>query len=171
MPTLAPVSHDAFVTDIRTLAERIAADPWRPHYLVGIGRGGLAPAAYLSHATGLPLLSIDHSTKLAAFGEKLLARIAAMTAAGTHMLLVDDINDSGRTIAHLRAGIAEAGGDPANLRAAVLITNIRSGASADYWAHSIDRAADKRWFVFPWEAMAPHAAVIQDALDVPERLG
>ncbi|WP_157218746.1 phosphoribosyltransferase [Flavisphingomonas formosensis] len=171
MPTLFPISHDALVADIRILAERIAADGWRPDYLVGIGRGGLAPAAYLSHATGHPLLSIDHSTRLAAFGEKLLARIAAMSAAGKRMLLVDDINDSGGTIAHLRGAISAAGGDPANLRAAVLITNVRSDARADYWARSIDRAEDKRWFVFPWEAMAPRQTVIEDALDVPERLG
>jgi len=171
MPTLFPISHEAFVADILTLAARVTADPWRPDYLVGIGRGGLAPAAYLSHATALPLLSIDHSTKLAAFGETLLTQVAAMTAAGTRMLLVDDINDSGRTIAELRAAVGAAGGDAGNLRAAVLITNTRSTALADYWARSIDRTEDKRWFVFPWEAMAPRETVVADALDVPERLG
>lgn len=171
MPQLSPISHEAFVADIRTLAARIAADGWRPDYLVGIGRGGLVPAAYLSHATGLALLSIDHSAAVPAFADDLLDRLAGKTIAGARILLVDDINDSGRTIARLRAKIAAAGGVAENLRAAVLITNIRSAAIADYWARSIDRGEDKSWFVFPWEAMAPRETVAADALDVPERLG
>jgi hypoxanthine phosphoribosyltransferase len=170
MPTLCPIPHDDFVADIRTLATRIETRPWKPDYLVGIGRGGLVPATYLSHAIGVELLSIDHSTQLPAFSEDLLARLAAETTAGKRILLVDDINDSGRTIAHLRATIATAGGRAENLRAAVLITNIRSVAVADYWAREIDRADDKRWFVFPWETMAPPAVVTEDAMAVPERL-
>ena len=58
-----------------------------------------------------------------------------------------------------------------NIRVAVLLNNIRSNAKADYWAREIDRATDKSWFVFPWEAMAPKATLIEDSAAVPERLG
>ena len=48
---------------------------------------------------------------------------------------------------------------------------MRSHAKVEYWAREIDRAETKDWFVFPWEALAPQAILIEDALLVPERLG
>lgn len=170
-PTLAPISHDQFVAHVRALAAAIAAEDWRPDYLVGVGRGGLVPAAYLSHATGIALLSVDHSSNEPGFALELLHKLADKTIAGRRLLIVDDINDSGSTIAALRHAIAAAGGVAEHVRVAVLIDNVRSAAKADYRAWTIDRAEDKSWFVFPWEAMAPRETVLADAADVPERLG
>ena len=86
------------------------------------------------------------------------------------MLIVDDINDSGGTIERLRAAIDAKSGDPAGLRIAVLVNNIRSNSASEYHGSEIDRDADKRWFVFPWEAVAPRDTLAADALAVPERL-
>ena len=36
MPVFTPIAHDAFVADVSTLATAIAADPWRPSYLIGV---------------------------------------------------------------------------------------------------------------------------------------
>jgi hypoxanthine phosphoribosyltransferase len=52
----------------------------------------------------------------------------------------------------------------------VLINNLRSKARAEYRGSEIDRDTDKRWFVFPWEAVAKPANLIDEALSVPERL-
>jgi hypoxanthine phosphoribosyltransferase len=52
----------------------------------------------------------------------------------------------------------------------VLINNVRSKARAEYCGGEIDRDTDKRWFVFPWEAVAKPANLIDEALSVPERL-
>jgi uncharacterized protein len=155
MTTLHYISHDRFAGQVRALAAVIADDGWVPDFLLGIGRGGLVPAVYLSHATGIALLSIDHSTQMPPFGDDLLRRIADQSRTGTRIVIVDDINDSGRTIAYLRRALHDNGGDAANLRVAVLIDNIRSIERVDYRAETIDRDEDTRWFVFPWEAMAP----------------
>jgi uncharacterized protein len=155
MTTLSYIAHDRFVGQVRALANALSRDGWVPDYLLGIGRGGLVPAVYLSHATGIALLSIDHSTQVPPFGDDLLRRIAAQSAAGTRIVIVDDINDSGRTIATLRRTLGENGGEAANVRVAVLIDNIRSIERVDYRAETIDRDEDQSWFVFPWEAMAP----------------
>ena len=101
----------------------------------------------------------------------MLAKLAQQTRDGTNILLIDDINDSGRTIIALRSKILAAGGEEANLRVGVLIDNARSPAKVDYRARSIDRSVDKSWFVFPWEAMAPTETLIEEAEEVPERLG
>ena len=52
----------------------------------------------------------------------------------------------------------------------MLVHNIRSRAVAEYQGSEIDREQDKRWYVFPWEAVAPRATLTVEALAVPERL-
>lgn len=169
-PVLNIIPQDRFVADVQALAAALEAGGWRPDFIVGIGRGGLVPATYLSHRTGIAMLSIDQSARVPGFADDLLTRLAAMSAAGRRLLLVDDINDSGGTLLHLRETLQARGGDPANARVAVLISNDRSRATVDYCARTIDRATDKRWYVFPWESLAPVAALVEEARDVPERL-
>ena len=162
-PTFAPISHDRVSTAVETIAGAIEADPFAPDLIVGIGRGGLVPATFLSHRLGLPMVSIDLSAAVSGFGVALLPGLAA---AGRRLLLVDDINDSGGTIASLRRALPAV-----DLRVAVLIDNVRSAAAADYCGETIDRTHEHRWFVFPWEAIAPRATIAADAVAVPERLG
>lgn len=166
-PILHPITHDRFLADIQLLAHAIEVDGWAPDLLVGVGRGGLVPAVYLSHRLNLPMLSIDYSS---ASADAALDDVAARSAAGSRLLIVDDINDSGGTITALRRLLADRGGDVACLRFAVLLSNSRSDAQVDYWADSIDRDTDKRWFVFPWEALATQQAIVDEALSVPDRL-
>lgn len=170
-PQLSYIPYPEFVADIHAVAEALKQDGWRPDHLVGIGRGGLVPAAYLSHRTGISLLSVDHSSGVPGFAEELMEKIAAATREGKSMLFVDDINDSGSTIAALRRSLLDHGAADERVRFAVLIDNQRSAAHVDYRSRRIDRLNDKRWFVFPWEAMAERKTLIEEAETVPERLG
>lgn len=169
-PVLNYIAHDRFVADVQAIATQLEAGDWRPDFIVGIGRGGLVPGAYLSHRTGISMLSVDYSSKVAGFADELLVKLATMSRADQRILFVDDINDSGATLVYLRDAIIGAGGVPANQRIAVLINNSRSKATVDYCSRTIDRRVDKDWFVFPWESVAPSAALIEEALEVPERL-
>ncbi|QNA85673.1 phosphoribosyltransferase [Sphingomonas sp. So64.6b] len=159
-----------FVADIRTLAGRLDGDAgWKPTFIIGIGRGGLVPAVFLSHATGLPMLSVDFSSQVEDFSDAPLVRLAARTRDGERLLFLDDINDTGRTIANLRRALAEAGAVPGSIRFATLMDNIRSDQRVEYHAREIDRSVTKDWFIFPWEAVAPDVAIALDAAAVPER--
>jgi uncharacterized protein len=169
-PEFFYVPYERFLEEMETVALAIEGDDWRPDFLVGIGRGGLVPAAYLSHRTGIALLSVDHSTGEAGFGDELLDRLAAKIRDGARILIVDDINDSGGTIEYLRAAIDAKSGDPAGLRIAVLVNNIRSRSHSEYHGSELDRDADKRWYVFPWEAVAPRETLTREAAEVPERI-
>jgi hypoxanthine phosphoribosyltransferase len=169
-PTLSYIPYDAFVGDVERLAGGIEADGWRPHFIVGIGRGGLVPATFLSHRLDLPMLSVDHSAQVPDFSAALIDRLADRARAGERLLFVDDINDSGSTIACLSEAFAKAGGPADALRFAVLIHNIRSRARVDYWSRTIDRAEDKSWLVFPWEAVSRVDTIVEDAAAVPDRL-
>ena len=170
-PILRYISHDAFLRDVETVARAVESAAWFPDFLVGIGRGGLVPAAYLSHRLDIPMLSVDHSSKVFGFGDELLGKLTGQIAEGTKFLFVDDINDSGSTLRYIRDALARVGGMTDRVRLAVLIDNIRSVTRVDYGSRTIDRSVDKDWFVFPWEAVAPRRTLIAEAQEVPERLG
>ncbi|MBA17535.1 MAG: phosphoribosyltransferase [Sphingomonas sp.] len=171
MPVFTAIPHEEFVAHVHRLAQAIADDSaWEPSFLIGIGRGGLAPAVYLSHATGRPMLSVDHSSKVPDFADAPLERLAARTTSGERLLFVDDINDTGGTIAKLRAALAAAGAIADNVRFATLIDNSGSSQRVEYRARTIDRAVTKDWFVFPWEAVASSESLATDAAEVPARI-
>ncbi len=162
-PALLYIDQTQFIDDVRALAALLKEDDWQPDFIVGIGRGGLVPAAFLSHATGIVLLSIDYSSKVPDFGDALLGKLADKTKTGTRLLIVDDINDSGKTLHYLRQSFLMVGGVAAHIRVAVLIDNIRSIERVDYRARTVDRQLETRWFVFPWEAMADSEDSLVDA--------
>ena len=169
-PNLSYISYDRFVADVQAIAGELEGDAWRPDFIVGIGRGGLVPGAFLSHRTGIAMLSVDYSSRVAGFADDLLVKLAGMSVAGQRILFVDDINDSGATLVYLRDNILRHGGVAGNQRVAVLVNNVRSRAVVDYSSRTIDRDVDKDWYVFPWESVAPKAALLEEALSVPERL-
>lgn len=171
MPVFTPIPHEQFVADVLALADALRADPdWRPDYLIGIGRGGLIPAVYLSHAIGGPMLSVDYSARNEDLAAPALTRLAERTREGARLLFIDDINDSGATIGRLRAGLRSAGADAAHIRFATLLDNTTSNQRVDYAARTIDRSVTKDWFIFPWEAVAPDAAIEADAAELPDRI-
>jgi xanthine phosphoribosyltransferase len=170
-PVLNYIAYEDFLANVRSLSSLLAADSWKPDFIIGIGRGGLVPAVYISHELQVPMLSIDHSSKVPGFADELLRKVADKSTTGTRLLFVDDINDSGGTIAYIRQLLTDNGGDTGNLRFAVVINNSKSRVSVDYWAQMIDRTVDKRWFVFPWEAVGTNDTIVEEALSVPERLG
>lgn len=169
-PELAYIAYETFLDDVAAVARKLEADSWTPDFLVGVGRGGLVPAAFLSHRLDITMLSVDVSSGDAGFYDELMVKLAGKTIDGKHILIIDDINDSGMTIASFRTALVEHGCVGDCVRVAVLINNLRSRAEVEYWSRTIDREQDKRWFVFPWEAQAERHTLVQEAVSVPERL-
>ena len=116
------------------------------------------------------MLSVDYSSQVKDFADEPLVKLARRTQHGEHLLFLDDINDSGRTITHLRGALRAADAVPDRIRFATLIDNASSAERVDYRARTIDRTFNKDWFVFPWEAVAPAQSLIEDAAAVPERI-
>jgi hypoxanthine phosphoribosyltransferase len=167
----SPMSYDQFLDDVETIASSLEQDNWTPDFIVGIGRGGLVPGTYLSHRLDIPLLSVDHSSKVHVFSDSLLVHLAAFIKMGERYLFVDDINDSGKTIGRFRSLLSENSGATDNFRFAVLISNLSSRETVDYAARTIDRRTDKSWFIFPWGAVASKATQEREAREDPDRLG
>jgi hypoxanthine phosphoribosyltransferase len=138
----------------RKLARQVRERHFEPEMIVAISRGGLMPARILSdhlNLFDLATLKVEHYH--AVYKER-LAKVRYPLAAkveGKHVLLVDDVSDSGDTfevaVEHLHSR-----GTPASLRTAVLHHKRVSSFVPDFFAEEI---VEWRWLIYPW-------AVIED---------
>lgn len=90
----------------------------------GVPRGGLVPAVIISHKLGIPLTDLRGGDD----------------PMGCNTLVVDDINDTGKTVNEYKA---------VGLDIAVLIERKTSAGSADFAGVIVDY---DDWIVFPWES-------------------
>lgn len=156
---------DDIDSDCENLARKILLGDWRPDYIVGITRGGLVPATILSHLLKVPMYTLkvtlrdgveedcDHNCWMPedAMGYE---------KEPLNILIVDDINDSGATIAWIKKDWPSSC-LPAddrwnscwsnNVRFASLVDNLSSSETVTYTAMEINKAEDDVWIVFPWE--------------------
>ena len=85
---------------------------WRPDYVVGLTRGGLAPAVLISHYLDIPMHTLDVSFRDADIGPESNLWMAedaygydngkSNPELRKNILIVDDINDSGATLDWIR---------------------------------------------------------------------
>ena len=148
------------------ILRQIYADAWRPDYVVGLTRGGLAPANLISQYLGCRMETLKVSLRDDTECESNLWM--AEDAFGHEMdqpkriLIVDDINDTGATLNYIRedwpSGCfpdnprwTEVWGS--NVRVAVLVDNesSKSEIPVSYSAVDINKAEQDSWIVFPWE--------------------
>jgi len=148
------------------IARQMQQDQWLPDYIVGITRGGLAPAVMLSNYLGVPMHALKVSLRDSAdecesncwMSEDAFGREDDRKK----ILIVDDINDSGATLNWIRDDWQSScmphsetwnrvWGD--TVRVAVLIDNASSACwrEPDYAAQHINKAETDVWVDFPWE--------------------
>lgn len=167
--------HGDLRGQVLELARKIEKSGWRPDYVVGITRGGLFPAVMLSHWFDVPCETLKVSLRddgqcesncwmaddaygyVTPIGEDASNSDPAMRK---NILIVDDINDSGETIAWIKQdwqGSCLPDRSEwqdiwhGNVRFAVLVNNLASKSYVDYQAEEVNKANDDVWIVFPWE--------------------
>jgi len=166
---------------VNNISFQMFKDNWRPDYIVGLTRGGLVPAVYMSHMLDIPM----HTLKVAlrdnadtesncwmaedAFGYIMATSVprpkdepTSDPALRKNILILDDINDTGATLDWIIQDWQSGNlpNDPAwadvwgnNVRFAVLIDNLSSKFSrkVNYCAKTINKAEEDVWIVYPWE--------------------
>jgi len=149
---------------LNTINNLMFADNWRPDYIVGLTRGGLVPAVMMSNMTGIMMHALDvrfrdtDSNYSGPESNTWMAEDALQQ--GKKILIIDDINDSGKTLSWIRddwqasmggsSYDASAWGD--TVRTACLIDNGASGFDGmDYTPLEINKMENDVWVVFPWE--------------------
>jgi xanthine phosphoribosyltransferase len=141
------------------LSRQLVQDKWYPDYIVGISRGGLMPANLISQYLDIPMATLmvslrDGGIKVSDCG------IAEDAYNGQNILVVDDINDQGSTIAWIKQDWQSSAlsDDPKwkdiwgqNVRFATLTNNLSSKEEVDYAYWEVNKAEEDCWLVYPWE--------------------
>ena len=147
------------IGDLTSHIEQQINSIWKPDLIVGLTRGGLLLAVLLSHRFGIPMETLRVSLRDTLLPQETNQAIIDLAASGKHILIVDDINDTGETIAWIRNNWNEnAEGKTIawaeSVRIAVLVNNVTSAETVDYYGMEINKAVDPAWIVFPWETQA-----------------
>ena len=146
---------------ISDLAMKMHRDNWKPDYIVGLTRGGLIPAVYLSHYLNIPMHTLKVSLRDNEDTES-NCWMAEDAFNNKNILIVDDINDTGATLNWIKKDWQTSclpndekwlnvWGN--NVKIAVLVDNLSSGlcGKVDYSAAEIKKTEEDVWIVYPWE--------------------
>lgn len=153
LPDKEILTWDGFATMSRELAQMIADSDFEPEILIGVARGGMIPAGALTYSLGVKLtdaINVEFYTDVSATlpDPVLLAPMLDIESIrGKRVLVVDDVADSGRTLALVLELLAKFG---AEVRSAVIYAKPTTIVNPDY----VWKATDK-WIVFPWSAEPP----------------
>ena len=135
------ISWDEAGQDCRFLADKLKHRTWKG--LIAVTRGGMVPAALLSRALGI--LRIEtlcvHSYDDRSLRTPRVVKEAETGDAGKDWLVVDDLADTGTTLALVRNMLPEA-------HVATLYVKPAGRAATDT---TVREYAQDIWIVFPWE--------------------
>ena len=142
------LTYETFGEASRELAREILRSGFEPEVVVAIARGGLLLAGSIAYALGIKSCGAVNAEFYTGVGTRLPEPVMMpplldqASIEGKRVLLVDDVSDSGRTLAMV-VQLLEAGG--ANLRTVVLYTKPGTVYEPTYsW-----KRTDK-WINFPW---------------------
>src|SRR5256885_4140251 len=148
----------------RTLAERVLDDDYRPDMLLPVGRGGLGVGGALAYALDVKNTFTMNVEFYVGVDERLpvpmilppVPELVDLDEAC--VLIVDDVADTGRTLALVKDFCA---GSVGEARVAVLYEKPASIVRCEY----VWRRTDL-WIDFPWSADGP----VADAVEAPAGL-
>jgi hypoxanthine phosphoribosyltransferase len=148
------VTWAAVYSRCRRLVRKIRESGFAPDLIVGIGRGGYIPARVISDFLGIMDLAsfkIEHYHAAQRDVSAMVKYPLAADVEARHVLLVDDVTDSGDTFDVAIAHLSERG-TPSTIHTAVLDHKVSSSYTPDYFGRKVIKW---RWIIYPW-------AVIED---------
>lgn len=141
-----PVSWDQFHRDARALAWRLSgAGQWKA--IVCITRGGLVPAAIISRELGIRVIETVSVASYHDYTEqgqlKVLKEISPplLDNEGADVLIVDDLTDTGKTAAVVRAMMPKA-------HFATIYAKPKGRPLVDTF---VTEVSQDTWIYFPWD--------------------
>lgn len=145
-----------FADASRSLATTVLASGYQPDVVIAIARGGLLLAGAISYALGTKNCGSINVEFYSGIDERLPEPVLsgpmldAPALAGLRVLVVDDVSDSGHTLALVVGLLKESAGE---VRSATLYTKPRTAHVPDFtWCET------DGWIVFPWSTLPPVTA-------------
>ncbi len=171
------IDQTKFTHLISKICRDISSSSWKPDYVVGITRGGLIPAVYISHWFNVPMHTLNVSLRDSDVGpesnlwmaEEAFGYVSNPNAVlrfdtnlAKKILIVDDINDSGATINWImqdwRSGCLPDNNQwnyifNNNVKFAVIVDNLASKCDVkmDFTGMEVNKAEEDVWIEFPYE--------------------
>ena len=147
---------------VNNISFQMFKDNWRPDYIVGLTRGGLIPAVYMSNSLNIPMETLKVSLRDSNSESESNLWMSEDAYNGKNILILDDINDTGATLDWIIEDW-QSSCHPSDahwnnvwgntVRFATLVDNLSSQFSrkVDYCATIINKAEEDVWIVYPWE--------------------
>lgn len=136
-------------SSLSTLIRKISLDDWKPDVIIGPGRGGYIPGVMLSHYYNIPFEGFTWQTRDGNFEDFDALKNILSKYHNSNILLVDDINDSGKTLHSISNFISEKT-LISNIKYATIYEKLTSSFDTDWCA--IELPSDQEpWIVFPYE--------------------
>ena len=147
------MNWDELGTGSKAIAEQVAADGFRPDFILGISRGGLLVAGALAYTLGIKntfTMSVEFYTGVDERLELPMILPPVPDLVDLHesrVLIADDVADTGQTLVLVKDFLE---GKVDEVKIAVLYEKPRSVVQCEYvWSRT------DRWIVFPWSADDP----------------
>ena len=138
---------EEMIDSIRNISEQLTNSNFDPEVIISINRGGCVPGIYLSHYIDKPheVINIElrDSSK-----EPDLNSIKEKISQFSSVLIIDDINDSGKTIGVIKDLSKNL---ITKIHFAVLINKSESKSKVEYYGKTVNLKLNDYWYVFPWE--------------------
>lgn len=141
-----PVSWREYTTLARKLAATVRSGSSSVDIIVAIARGGLTLGHLLSDHLRIPIatITVQSYTDIQTQGEVIVTEKLHSPIRGKHVLLVDDVSDSGKTFRRATAYLKRL--RPKEISTLAMFFKPRSSFRPDYYARHTDR-----WILFPYE--------------------
>lgn len=136
-PTVRPISWKGHDIMVQRLVKQLEQSKHNIGHILALGRGGFVPGVILSHKLGIPLVPLMWQTRDGSMQQQYTAT--------TRTLIIDDINDSGQTLADVTSKCLFPHG---HLTAVLINKTSSSFKKVDFYAEVGD---DNVWYEFPWE--------------------
>lgn len=138
---------EEMIDSIRNISEQLTRSNFDPEVIISVNRGGCIPGIYLSHYINKPHevinIELQDSKK-----EPDLNSIKDKIRQFSSVLIIDDINDSGKTIGVIKDLSKNL---TTKIHFAVLINKSQSTSKVEYYGKVVNSKVNDYWYIFPWE--------------------
>ena len=151
-PKYEYLSHTDMDSYYSEVCRGMSGAQYKPDVIIALSRGGLDFGVKLSNwFDDVPLIPLAWQTRSGDAQQELLLRdVLELHRKSPSILIVDDINDSGKTLLGIQEVVMSEANN-SNVDYAVAIENTESDFESTWNGREIHRSEDTQWFVFPWE--------------------
>ena len=140
-------SIDDLNVDLKTIVRQIELESYSPELILSINRGGCIPGIYLSHYLKVSHVVVNIQLRDGDSNKKYFLQKKDFLNK-KRVLIVDDINDTGKTFKEIEKITKN---NDCDFKFCALLDNIQSRQKIHFRGKSINKSNDPLWYIFPWE--------------------